>query len=338
MTSYTDFTGFTYNGEESRNYGITRVSDGSRYTDQLLPQMKDTTVDPTGVDGQLFFSTYYKSRQINLNLAFDCVTEKQLRGLRQLFDGRQVHPLIFYERPYKVYEAKVTGNPEFKVICFDERVVASDTTYTLPANDPIVAAIPGDDGVRKKYIYSETPVRIYKGEGSVQMTAFTPFAHTPTNGKFLDGAAYTNYSNVSEWSESAGLLPTQGSFDTFASNKIPVYNPGDVPTPFKLKFTVTANGPVSIKFGREDRPDTPEYQLNLTGTAGLELLWESQTGLLYLCDENHNPTTTVKNNLIISGTSLFNIGKCTLTDASKVYRFVFTNVGAATIDYDYLYF
>ena len=334
MVTYTDFTGFIFNGKTSEELGVLRPSDGSRYSELLLPQMKDTSVDPTGADGQLFFSTYYKSKAIPLNLAYDSLTEVQLRQLRKTFDGRQPHDFILYERPYKVYKAKVTGTPELKFICFDERIVSDGTTYNLEANgpDPIVRAT-HDDGIRVAKSVAQTPVRIYKGEGTVQLTVYTSFAHTPENGKFLDGAAYTSYPNVDEWKESAGLLETQGIYDIYDDGVIPVYNPGDIATPFKLKFTVATTGAVSISLGRQSAP--ADYQINLTATAGDEILLDSKTGLLYLCDSNHNPTSTVVNNLIVSGTALFKISPCTVEDE---YEFSLTNVSSASIQYDYLYF
>lgn len=334
MTTYTDFTGFIYNGKTSEELGVTRVSEGSRYSEQLLPQLKDISVDPEGTDGSLFFSTNYKTKTITLNLAFDSVTETQLRQLRNTFNGRQPRELIFFERPYKVYDAKVTGTPELKVVCFDERVVSNGATYNLGANDPIKCAIPGDNGNRTAISIAETPIRIYKGEGTIQLSAYYPFGHTPENGKFLDGAAYANCTNINEWAESSGLLATQGIYDIYDDGIIPVYNPGDEPTPFKLKFVVDATAETRITLGRQGSLN-PDYVLTLNAPAGTKLLLDSKQGLLYLCDSSFNPTTTVANNYITGGTALFKIAQCTIDD---YYRFTLTNVTSATISYDYLYY
>ena len=140
-----DFIGFTYNGKHSYNdFGVYRVIDGDRYTEDLVPQMNDKTADATGADGQYFFGTTHKTRQFSINIAFDNLTEEKFRAMRQWFDGKDVHDLIFDEAPYKVYSAKVTGTPQLKTICFSK------------------------DGVR-----------IYKGEGTIQFTCFYPYAHTP---------------------------------------------------------------------------------------------------------------------------------------------------------------
>ena len=334
MTTYTDYTGFIFNGKTSEELGITRVSDGSRYNEQLLSQLKDTTVDPEGMDGVLFFNTFYKTRTITLNVAFDTLTETQLRQLRQTFNGRQPAELIFYERPYKVYNAKVTGTSEIKFIPFDERLVSTGSSYTLPANDPIrkaLGALEGDNGVRAEKVMAQNPVRIYKGEGTITLSAFTPFAHTPQNGKFLDGAAYSSYPNISEWAESSGLLETQGIYDIYANGVIPVYNPGDEPAPFKLYFTIDSTAETVITLGYEGNAN-PEYVLTLNAPTGAQLLLDSKQGLIY--QKVSGVYSKVVNNYITGGTALFKIKPCTVEDE---YQFTLTNVTTATITYDYLY-
>lgn len=331
-----DFVDFSFNGKTNRELGLLRVSEGSRYAEQLVPQLKDTTVDPEGMDGVLFFNTFYKTKTINLNLAFDSVTEVQLRQIRKTFNGRQPHDLIFSERPYKVYSAKVTGTPELKFIIFDERLVSSGNTYTLPTNDPIRCANPGDNGVRAEMVTAETPVRIYKGEGNISLSAFTPYAHTPVNGKYLDGAAYTNCTNIDEWKESAGLLPSQTyngvTYDSYSNGVIKIYNPGDEPTPFVLKFQVTSAAETSIAFGASG--EIPEYVLTLNAPSGTKLLLDSKQGLIYKCDSSYNPIS-VANNYITGGTALFKIGVCSIEDD---YQFTLSNVSSATISYNYLYY
>jgi hypothetical protein len=76
-----------------------------------------------------------------LNFAYDDLRDEDLRKLRQVFGYKGVQPIIFDEFPYKKYMVKITAPPQFKYICFDFQ-----------------------------------DVRLYKGEGSVQLTAFYPYA------------------------------------------------------------------------------------------------------------------------------------------------------------------
>lgn len=116
-----DFIGFTYHGKHSIDYfGIYRTSDGSRYNDNLIPQLTDKTADIPGGDGQYYFYSTHKSRQFSIPIAFDSLTEEKYHEMRSWLDGKGIHDLIFDETPYKVYSAKVTGIPQLKTVCFSE--------------------------------------------------------------------------------------------------------------------------------------------------------------------------------------------------------------------------
>ena len=78
-----DFIGFTFNGVHSSTLGITRVSNGSRYTEDLLPTYQDKVVDAPGTDETYYFGSYYKQKVINISIAFDDLTEAQIRKIKQ---------------------------------------------------------------------------------------------------------------------------------------------------------------------------------------------------------------------------------------------------------------
>lgn len=148
-----DFLAFSFGGKHSYDdFGIYRTSGGDRYEEKLVPNMNDKTAEVPNGDGMYYFNTTYKQREFPISFAFDHLTEEQLRGMRRWLNGKELGDLWFEEAPYKVYTAKVTGQPSIKVIPFDE-------TYT-------------EGGVQKKR-------RIYKGEGNVTFTAYWPYAHTP---------------------------------------------------------------------------------------------------------------------------------------------------------------
>lgn len=140
-----DFIGFTYNGKHSwRDLGIYRTSNGSRYSENLTPTLTDKTADATGRDGQYYFYTMAKNQTFSVSYVFDSLTESGLRKLKQVFNGREIHDLIFDEAPYKTWSAKVTGNSQVKHLCFTD------------AN--------GD--------------RVYRGEGTLTFTCYWPYART----------------------------------------------------------------------------------------------------------------------------------------------------------------
>lgn len=186
-----DFIGFTYNGYHSiRDLGIYRASNSNRYDDNLTATMTDKVVDVPGGDGQYYFGTTFKNKTFTVNYAFDMLSEAGIRKLKEVFCGDGIHDLVFDERPYVAWSAKVTGTASMKHLCFEE------------------------DGER-----------VYKGEGSITFTCYYPYGHTPKklwtvstaedgtqtwtyselDGRILDNYSNNAYSNKSEWQESSGL-------------------------------------------------------------------------------------------------------------------------------------
>ena len=192
-----DYIGFTFNGVHSDTLGIKRTSEGSRFNENLLPTIQDKTVQVPGGDGMYHFGSYYTQRQFNISYAFDALTEEQLSEIKRVFGDKKIHELIFDETPYKVYQAKVTGTASIKHIPFAEGATN----------------------------------RIYKGEGSIQFTAYNPYARSVH--KYLN--QYEN-SNKNEWKDAASLLDEQGLFDSLINNSINLYNPGVKETDFILSF------------------------------------------------------------------------------------------------------
>lgn len=193
-----DFIGFTYNGKHSSDLGIVRTSNGSRFDENLLPTMQDKTAQVPGGDGTYYFGSYYTARPFSISFAFDNLTEEQFAFLKSHFGDKKIHDLIFDERPYKIWKAKVTGSATMKYIPFAE---------------------------------GETN-RIYKGEGTIQFTCYQPYAVCEK--KWLD---LYNDNNKNEWSTASGLKEAQGVYDKLqGANSIKLYNPGDLESHFMLRF------------------------------------------------------------------------------------------------------
>lgn len=139
-----DFIGFTYNGKHSiKDLHIYRTSNGDRYEENLVPNMREKTASVEGMTGLYYFGTQIEQKQINISFAFDNLSEVQLNNLKQVFSGDGIHPLILDEEPYKVYMAKVTGSNTVKHLCFENA------------------------GQRE-----------YRGEGTLQFTCYYPYARS----------------------------------------------------------------------------------------------------------------------------------------------------------------
>ena len=115
-----DFVAFSFNNKHSyEDFGIVRVSEGSRYNENLSPTLTDKTAEVPGGDGTYYFNTQHKQKVFNISFAFDGMSEAKLREMKQWLNGKDMADLWFAEAPYKVYTAKVTGTPQMKYVCFD---------------------------------------------------------------------------------------------------------------------------------------------------------------------------------------------------------------------------
>lgn len=274
-----DFYGFSFRGVHSSELGFVRTSDGSRYSETLVPDFQDKTIVIPGGDGTYFFESYYTQKPFSINIAFDSMTEVQFRRLRQVFNGKDVGPLIYDESPYKAYIVKTQGAPQLKYICFDE----TNSNKSSP--------------------------RIYKGEGSISFVAYAPYAHSVH--KFFN--EYSD-SNKYEWYAASGLLASQttaGITYDDPSEYINVYNPGDMPTDFKLYFPTgelhTRVDPITLqRIGGVSDPTNlgtlnvrPITQLKDSNDAYIRI--DTKTNLIEGYSSTYEPTGTLYNDYIQSG-------------------------------------
>ena len=307
-----DFIGFSFNEHRSESLGIVRISDGSRYNEDLVPTTQDKTVQVPGGDGFYYFGSDYTQRQFSINIAFDELTEKQFRELQQVFGTKELGKLVFDERPYKYYMVK-SSKPQLKYICF------------------------GKDGER-----------IYKGEGTLTFTAYYPFAKSVF--KFLEKeieketgkevyVLRKTYSNIEEWAEASGMK-AQGILDTIPAEPtenaypISVYNAGDLEADFILKFNSAPNNTINIALGQQDVGDKKavlnlkSFSLKNTDT-GFQI--NTKTNLI----EGFNAeglTGTLYNENIIQG-DFFKI-----PPREEGYQISVTGATPIEIVYDYIYY
>lgn len=163
-----DFTGFTFNGRHSSEFNIYRVSDGSRYNEFLTPSFQDVTQQMPGSDETLYWDSYYNNRTWTVSIAFDGVSETNLRELRNWLNAKACGELIFDEAPYKAYYAKVQSQVELKYICFDD--------YNTNG---------------------EKSARVYKGEGTVQFISYYPYARA--TGRYLTDFVTLTSEEPTDW-------------------------------------------------------------------------------------------------------------------------------------------
>ena len=212
---YDDLTGFKFGDYHSSQFGLIRVSNGSRYNEYLLPTLKNTTTDVPGMEGTLYFGTQKTTRSFQVDMAFDSLTEEDIRDIREWLTG--AHLLIFDERPYIQYMCILNSAPQLKYLTFEEN---------------------GE--------------RIYKGELSVNFVSYLPYGYSIDGKKFIDDFLDENFE---EWSNASHLAyknfyegETLRTYDKFEGNNVYVYNGGDVETDYVLTcyFSEGATAKISM--------------------------------------------------------------------------------------------
>ena len=306
-----DFIGFSFNEHRSESLGIVRVSDGSRYNEDLVPTTQDKTVQVPGGDGFYYFGSDYTQKPFTIPIAFDGLTEKQFRELQQVFGTKELGKLVFDERPYKYYMVK-SSKPQLKYICF------------------------GKDGER-----------IYKGEGTLSFTAYYPFAKSIF--KFLEKekeeetgkevyVLRKTYSNIEEWAEASGMK-AQGTLDKVPESpiegvySISVYNAGDLETDFILKFNSAPGDAVNIELSKQNVGNKKAF-LNLKkfGLKNTDTGFQINTKTNLIEGFNAKGLTgTLYNENIIQG-DFFKI------PPREDYQISVTGATPTEIVYDYIYY
>ena len=213
-----DFIGFTFDGIHSSELGIVRVSGGDRYEEALVPSLSLKTTNVPGGDGSYYFGTSYTQRNINLQIAFDSLTQQQFMRLIAVFGTKKISTLIFDEKPYKVYNVKISSEPKLNYICFDE-----------------------------------DNKRIYKGEGTINLVSLSPYAYsrykyredyTLENIPEWKGNDTFDFINLDEWIDASGIrtkMYNEKEDDKYDMNtgKIHLWNGGQLPTNFNLYIPFT---------------------------------------------------------------------------------------------------
>ena len=351
-----DFTGFTFGGVHSSELGIVRVSGGDRYDEELHPEIKDITAEVPGLDGNYYFGSNYGPRQFDIEIAFDSITEEQFRKIRKIFSSQKPQDLIFDERPYKKYIAKIESPVELSYVCFNEpkkHIDESGTargvrwiteSYEQNAVNPLTNELTGNTfatthRVRETiypYVMDSGTQRIYKGEGKISFICYFPFAKS----------VYKQLPEESEeWAISSGILSASdySAFDDYSTStsKINIYNAGDLDTGFHLYLpSATASAGTTLTYKFDGTNTTASLILNpitlKTGDIGILIDTVKELIIGVTNSTTYATSNNIYNEYINSGYFFKLKPNLDKTDGSILQ--ITNGASGITIDYDYLYF
>ncbi len=329
-----DFLGFKFDNVHSSDLNIVRTSDGDRFEEQIIPEVKDISVEVPGMDGEYYFGSTYGPRSFDISIAYDHLTQEDFRKLRRIYGCKHIGELIFDEAPYKKYLAKIESPIELSYICFDEQKKELTDFDGIYGQTTVMRPVEGTEC-------------IYKGEGKLSFVTYFPFA------KSCFKELPSEYEN-SDWVISSGILSAadRGTYniDTNTNGTINIYNAGDVPTGFRLfipKGQTNQISSVSLSYKSKASLSVPTAQLIINPIT----LTNTEVG--YVIDTNSGLINGVTSYSLDAGNGSFiTSGNIYNSAVESGYFFKLepnenvTNTGVieinggegAQIFYDYLYF
>ena len=225
-----EFLGFTFDGKHSSEFGLTVVSPGGLYQENMFASFEDKTIQVTGKEGVYYFGTEIRTKDLSVQLAFDHLTSENYRKIKQWLSPKKIGKLIFDERPYKYYWVKISTPPVFSYIPFEEEI-------------------------------EEVLTHVFKGEISISFISHDPYGYCDTSllseiEVYDPESGYIKpyvYGNIPGWYMESGLIDytTENiisagntSFTNVAigniANSAIFYNCGVIDSPLKFDFEIAA--------------------------------------------------------------------------------------------------
>lgn len=273
-----DYAGFTFSGKHTSQFGLYSVSNGDRYSRYLSPIIKNRTAENNGGIGTYFFGSQHTQQTFNFNLAFDSLTELELREIKEWLNS-DVSSLILDESPYIEYYVKVSSAPQINFLPFESE---EDLNLTISNSDILY-------NPQKK----KSNTRVYKGEINITFTAYEPYGYNVKGKKWAED--YKDELNYDEWIEASGLISQENleynyKYDIPQAGKVYLYNAGMLPSDFIITLnTLAPNSNINFTI------DNERYlELKIPNITINKLIIDTKKRLI-IADEK------VANNLIVKG-------------------------------------
>lgn len=299
------FLGFHFNGRDSSEFGIVRTME-SGLEESLLPPQEATVSPLRSREGDYFISSKYQARVFNINFAFDNLSDKELLDIRYWLGTKKEHALYFTEAPYKVFQARVNGEPTINYVPFD-----------------------GPLG------------RVYKGTGTVEFMAHYPYGRA----LYKDFQSYSlaTFPDKNDWKLTANLKDMRAAaVDNFVSGVAQLYNPGMVKTPLVIP-AMRSSGTGRVNFSYNSDSGNKMLVLDMTKLPAGKYFYIDSKNLTIqeaiLTNGAYRPNGVLYNHAILAGEFFYIEPESGITrrlvcsDATIQFG---SNAGRH-LEYDYLY-
>lgn len=127
------FISFTFGGKAIEDFGLIVVNSGDRMERAAYAPFADLTSTYDTLNGQLYWGTHFEAKQLELDLATDGITERQLDDFREWFSPGKERELILSEHPNRAILARIAEPPNFSLLPFEEKItfLGKETSTTM---------------------------------------------------------------------------------------------------------------------------------------------------------------------------------------------------------------
>ena len=159
------FISFTFGGKAIEEFGLIVVNGGDRMERQAYAPFSDLTSNYDTLNGQLYWGSHFEPGQLELTLATDEITDKQLDNFREWFAPGKEKELILSERPNRAIFARVAQPPTFSFLPFEKQTSITingssyETSTTVYRGEVMLSFIMDDPIWYAKLNYMPTYVR-----------------------------------------------------------------------------------------------------------------------------------------------------------------------------------
>lgn len=115
------YISFTYGGRKIQDFGLIATTVNDRVQRQSPPSHEDRTTDYKMLHGQFYWGSRYNAREMNLTLATDGMTQRQLDDFKQWFRAGEIRQLIMAEHPNRGIMARVASSPLVSIVPFTRK-------------------------------------------------------------------------------------------------------------------------------------------------------------------------------------------------------------------------
>ena len=152
------FISFTYGGKHIEDFNLIATISGDRLNRNGYANFDDTISTYDNLDGQHYWTTHYKTNQMDFTLSTDGIDQKQLDNFLYWFRAGISRELILAEHPNRAIMARVAQPPTLNLLPFEQDVT-----------------------LRISSINYKTKTTLYKGDINLSLVMDQPHWYAITN-------------------------------------------------------------------------------------------------------------------------------------------------------------